>query len=121
MERSTLEIPYNERVATVVGGKGQLGEKTVVALYSLGFRDVKICEKGDPFRDLLLESTDIFFAVDDKQIASMLQEGRDRLTPQHSILDGSSVKKPLIPLYKATTVFSPSCPLPPTTVATLSL
>ena len=100
MERSTLEIPYNERDATVVGGNGQLGGKTVTALQSLGFRHVRVCEKGDPFRDFIRESTDIFFTVDDKEIVSMLQAGRDLLTPQHSILDGSSVKKPLIPPYK---------------------
>ena len=93
-------IPYEGRVATVVGGNGDLGKKTVTSLRVLNFREVRICEDGDPFLDFIQPSTDIFFTVDDRKIASMLQAGRDLLTPQHSVLDGSSVKEPLIPLYK---------------------
>lgn len=95
-----LFMPYEDRIATVVGGRGDLGKKTVDALKTLNFRQVRICEDGDPFLDFISPSTDIFFTVDDRKISSMLQAGRDLLTPQHSILDGSSVKEPLIPLYK---------------------
>lgn len=92
--------PYQERVVTVVGGKGQLGSKIVTSLGSLNFREVRICEAGDPFLDFVKQSTDIFFAVDDREIIAMLQASRDFLKPNHSILDGSSVKEPLITVYR---------------------
>lgn len=100
MERSTLEISNSERVVTVVGGKGQLGGKTLAALQSIGFSGVRICEEGDPFLSFVEESTDIFFAVDNVKIADMLQAARGLLKPGQTILDGSSIKEPLIPLYK---------------------
>lgn len=99
--KAELGIPYEDRVVTVVGGRGQLGSKIVMGLGSLNFREVRICEDGDPFLDFVGQSTDIFFAVDDKEIAAMLQASRDLLKPNHSILDGSSVKEPLIETYKA--------------------
>lgn len=92
--------PYQERTVTVVGGKGVLGSKIRTNLEGLGFQSVRICEKGDPFLDDVRESTDIFFAVDDREITSMLREARDFLRPDHSILDGSSVKEPLITTYR---------------------
>lgn len=95
-----LLVPYEDRVATVVGGKGEIGSKDVTILQSLDFRDVRICEKGDPFLDFLPESTDILFDVDDREIASRLQEGRHLLRPHHSILEGSSVKENLIPILR---------------------
>lgn len=61
---------------------------------------MRICEKGGPFLDNVRESTDIFFAVDDREITSMLQASRDFLRPGHSILDGSSVKEPLLTTYR---------------------
>ena len=45
MER---EIPYQERIATVVGG-GELGSRVASCYKDIGFGDVRICEKGDPF------------------------------------------------------------------------
>lgn len=99
MPKETFK-PYEERTATVVGGRGALGKKVVEGFKPLGFQSVRICEAEDPFVDFLQTSTDIFFAVDDKEIKNMLQAGREHLTPDHSILDGSSVKAPLIPLYK---------------------
>src|SRR3989344_3328014 len=92
--------PYDERTATVVGGKGALGSKITTNLESLGFQSVKICEKDDPFLDFVNGSTDIFFAVDDKEILALLQASRDYLKPHHTILDGSSVKEPLITTYR---------------------
>lgn len=92
--------PYNERIMTVVGGKGALGSKIVAGLQPLGFREVQICEKEDPFLDFARRSTDLFFAVDNTEILRMLQASRDYLTPNHTILDGSSVKKPLITTYR---------------------
>lgn len=92
--------PYQERTVTVVGGKGALGSKITANLERLGFQSVRICEKRDPFLDDVRESTDIFFAVDDKEIVSMLQASRDFLRTDHSILDGSSVKEPLITTYR---------------------
>lgn len=92
--------PYQERTITVVGGKGALGSKITTNLERLGFQSVRICEKGDPFLDNVRESTDIFFAVDDREITSMLQASRDVLRPDHSILDGSSVKEYLITTYR---------------------
>lgn len=92
--------PYQERVATVVGGKGQLGSKIVTGLGFLNFKEVRVCETGDPFLDFVKQSTDIFFAVDDRKITSMLQASRDFLKPDHSILDGSSVKESLITTYR---------------------
>ena len=94
------QIPYEDRIATVIGGKGQLGSKIVTGLESFSFRQVRVCEIGDPFLTFVEQSTDLFFAVDDKQIASMLQASRDILKPNHSVLDGSSVKKPLITTYR---------------------
>lgn len=92
--------PYGERTATVVGGKGPLGSKITERLKPLGFQSVEICEKGDPLLDFVGRSTDLFFAVDDREITAMLQASRDYLTPQHTILDGSSVKEPLITTYR---------------------
>src|SRR3989344_3691206 len=92
--------PYGERVATVIGGKGALGSKITTSLESLGFQSVKVCEKDDLFLDFVNGSTDFFFAVDDKEILAMLQASRDYLKPHHSILDGSSVKEPLITTYR---------------------
>lgn len=92
--------PYQERTITVVGGKGALGSKITTNLERLGFQSVRICEKGGPFLEDVRKSTDIFFAVDDREITSMLREARDFLRPDHSILDGSSVKEPLITAYR---------------------
>lgn len=92
--------PYQERTVTVVGGKGALGSKITTNFEKLGFQSVRVCEKGDPFLDNVRESTDIFFAVDDREITSMLREAREILRPDHSILDGSSVKEPLITTYR---------------------
>lgn len=92
--------PYNERIATVIGGKGPLGSKVAAGLEPLGFQSVQICEKGDPFLDFVNRSTDLFFAVDNTEITSMLQASRDHLKPNHTILDGSSVKEPLITTYR---------------------
>ncbi len=93
-------VPYEDRTATVIGGKGQLGSKIVTGLESLSFKQVMVCEAGDPFLSFVDQSTDLFFAVDNKQITSMLQASRDLLKPAHSILDGSSVKEPLITTYR---------------------
>lgn len=95
-----LVIPNNERVVTVVGGMGQLGRKIVKGFQSLKFGQVRICEEGDSFLSFVEQSTDIFFAVDDKKITAMLHAADELLTPQHAILDGSSVKEPLIPVFK---------------------
>lgn len=92
--------PYQNRTITVVGGEGALGSKIVASLQPLGFESIEICEKGDPFLDFVRRSTDLFFAVDNKEIAEMLQAARGILTPRHSILDGSSVKEPLISIYQ---------------------
>lgn len=100
MSLETKPINYNERVATVVGGRGQLGSRVLKSLESLGMKEVRICEKGDPFTDFVRLSTDLFFAVDADQAKDMLQSSRDLLQPQHSVPDGSSVKSPLISLYR---------------------
>lgn len=92
--------PYEERVVTVVGGRGPLGSKIETGLKPLGFKSVQICEKDDPFIDFVNQSTDLFFAVDDREITTMLQAVGEHLKPHHSILDGSSVKESLIPLYR---------------------
>lgn len=91
---------YTNRVATVVGGNGQLGSRIVKGLEGLGLRQVRVCERGDPFRDFLTDSTDIFFAVDADNVLEMLQVSRDLLCPKHSILDGVSVKTNLINPYR---------------------
>jgi prephenate dehydrogenase len=92
--------PYSERTITVVGGKGALGSRVVAGVAPMGFREVQVCEKGDPFLDFVERSTDLFFAVDNTEITDMLQASRDYLTPNHTILDGSSVKGPLITTYR---------------------
>lgn len=92
--------PYQERTVTVVGGKGALGSRIRSKLEGLKFQSVRICETGDPFLDDVRQSTDIFFAVDDREVTSMLREARDFLRTDHSILDGSSVKEPLITTYR---------------------
>src|SRR3989344_5820419 len=88
-----------ERVATVVGGKGQLGRRMVKAFESIGFGQVRVCEKDDPFLDFAKQSTDIFFAVDDRETLSMLRAVEKNLTPEQTISDGSSVKGRLIPIF----------------------
>lgn len=92
--------PYRERTITVVGGKGALGSRITTNLEKLGFQSVQVCEKGDPFLDFVNRSTDLFFAVDNTEITAMLQASRDHLKPYHSILDGSSVKEPLVTAYR---------------------
>lgn len=99
MSQETLN-PYRDRTITVVGGEGALGSKIAINLQTLGFRAVEVCERGDPFLDFVRRSNDLFFAVDNKEIAAMLEAARDILKPGHSILDGSSVKEPLIPVYR---------------------
>lgn len=91
---------YKERVATVVGGRGQLGSRVAKGLKEIGLGEVKICEQDDPFRDFVRVSTDLFFAVDGKTVRDMLQSTRDLLRPDQTILDGASVKTPLITLYR---------------------
>ncbi len=91
---------YQERVITVVGGLGQLGSRIVRSYQELGFREVRICEQGDPFRDFVQGSTDLFFAVDAVRTAAMLRSARNLLQPSHTVLDGASVKAGLIPLYR---------------------
>lgn len=101
MSLETQPIGYNERVATVVGGRGQLGSRIVNGLEGLGLKEVKVCEKGDPFADFVRSSSDIFFAVNAEEAKDMLQSTRDLLKPHHhSILDGASVKSPLISTYR---------------------
>lgn len=92
--------PYSERVVTVVGGRGALGSKIASTFETLGFQGVQICEQGDPFSDLVSSSTDIFFAVDNKTIEEMIRDNWRVFSPGQTILDGSSVKAPLIPLYE---------------------
>lgn len=93
-------IPYEKRVATVVGGRGQLGSRVVKGLQGLGIPDVRICEKGDPFRGFVGVSTDVFLATDAKTTKDMLAAARDLLDKQ-TVLDGASVKAPLIPFYRS--------------------
>lgn len=93
-------VPYEERVATVVGGRGQLGSKITAAYESVGFGKVEVCEKQDPFLDFVNLSTDLFFAVDNIEIERLLQAARDYLRPEQTVMDGSSVKAPLITLYR---------------------
>lgn len=95
-----LEIPYQERIATVVGGRGQLGSKMVGAYESIGFGGVEVCEKDDPFLDFVAKSTDLFFAVDNTEIERLLQSARDHIRPEQTVMDGSSVKGPLITTYR---------------------
>lgn len=91
---------YQNRIATVVGGRGQLGSRVVKGFRDLGFGEVRVCEEGDPFRDFIPSSTDLFLAVDSLRARNMLQAVRDLLQPHHTILDGASVKTPLIPFYR---------------------
>lgn len=93
--------PYNERDVTVVGGNGRLGRKVVAGLEQLDFKRVRVCEKDDSFPKFVEKSTDIFFAVDDATSASMLEGSLRDFGPQHTILDGSSVKSPrMIQAYR---------------------
>lgn len=62
-----LEIPYQDRIATVVGG-GKLGNRVAACYRDIGVREVRICEKGDPLIDLLNGATDLFLAVSDEEI-----------------------------------------------------
>lgn len=91
---------YQNRIATVVGGRGQFGDKVVSGFESLGFRQVQVCEQGDPFLEFVPRSTDLFFAVDAVLTKDMLQSARNLLHPDQTILDGASVKSPLISLYR---------------------
>ncbi|EKD87010.1 MAG: hypothetical protein ACD_37C00076G0006 [uncultured bacterium] len=92
--------PYSERIATVVGGRGALGSKVVSVMEPMGFKQVQICEVGDPFTEFAERSTDIFFAVPDTEILEMLRTSWDYLKPEHTVLDGSSVKQPLVTTYR---------------------
>lgn len=91
---------YQNRIATVVGGRGQLGSRIVKGLEGLGLGKVRICEKGDPFREFVEVSTDLFLATDAEEANRMLQSVRDILHPGQAILDGASVKSSLVTLYR---------------------
>jgi prephenate dehydrogenase len=94
------KFQYANKIATVVGGRGALGSRVAKTFQTMGFQEVRICEQGDPFLDFVRTSAVLFFAVNDREIESMLQASQSILKPSHTILDGSSVKKPLVPLYK---------------------
>ena len=94
------EIPYSERILTVVGGDGAQGSKIVTAGRSLPYKEVRVCEKGDSFLDAVNLSTDLFLAVDNVLVVDLLESARDNLQPYHTIVDGASVKLPFIPLYE---------------------
>ncbi|OGD94683.1 hypothetical protein A3A48_02325 [Candidatus Curtissbacteria bacterium RIFCSPLOWO2_01_FULL_37_9] len=96
---SSQFVPYEQRVATVVG-KGVQGTKVGRALESLGFKQVKFCEKDDPFLDFVETSTDLVLAIDNVGVEDRLRSVWPYLTPNHRVLDGSSVKAPLIPMYE---------------------
>lgn len=94
------EILYKERTATVVGGGGALGSKITRGLRSLGFKEVLICEQGDPFREFVAKSDTIFFAVNGDETEKMVSSADDLLKPPLLILDGASGKSGLISLYQ---------------------
>lgn len=96
MER---EVPYQDRVATVVGG-GEVGSRVVSCYRDIGFKDVRICEKGDPLIDLLNGSTDLFLAVGDEEILLVLPIARPHLKEFHTLMDGASNKTNLIEPYR---------------------
>lgn len=77
-----------------------MGSRIVKGLEGLGLGQVRICEKGDPFREFAEVSTDLFLATDAEEAKRMLQSVRDVLHPGQAILDGVSVKSPLITLYR---------------------
>ncbi len=93
------EIPYQERVATVVGG-GELGSRVAACYKAIGFKDVRICEKGDPLIDLLNGSSDLFLAVSDEEILLILPVAKPHLQEFHTIIDGASNKTNLIAPYR---------------------
>lgn len=66
------EIPYSERTATVVG-KGVQGTKVGIALESLGFKQVRFCEKDDPFLEFVETSTDLVLAIDNVGVEDRLR------------------------------------------------
>ena len=92
-------VPYEERVATVVGRKGALGSRVFPCYQEAGFREVHGCEQGDPFLDFVNRSTDLFLAVDDAEVISLLEIAKFHLGPQHTILDGASNKSNAIDIY----------------------
>lgn len=102
MVQETTQNQYTDKTATVVGGKGELGRKIVSGLNEMGFRSVMVCEQKDPFTEFVPNSDTIFFAVDAAQALDMLQAARQSnlLRADHNILDGSSVKTSLVPIYK---------------------
>ena len=93
------EIPYSERTATVVGG-GELGSRVASCYREIGFKHVRICEKGDPLLDFLNGSTDLFLAVGDEEILLILPIARPHLQDFHTLLDGASNKTNLIEPYR---------------------
>lgn len=66
----------------------------------VGFKDVRICEKGDPLIDLLNGSTDLFLAVSDEEILLILPVAKPHLQEFHTLLDGASNKTNLIEPYR---------------------
>lgn len=93
---------YINSVATVVGGKGELGKRVAAGFTNIGFGRVIICDQGDPFTEFVSQSDTIFFAVDADQALDMIKTARAShlLKPSHNILDGASVKSSLIPVYR---------------------
>ena len=99
MSAERVFVPYEERVATVVGRKGALGSRVFPCYQEAGFREVHGCEQGDPFLDFVNRSTDLFLAVDDAEVISLLEIAKFHLGPQHTILDGASNKSNAIDIY----------------------
>ena len=102
MNAEVNQNKYRDTTATVVGGNGAIGRKIATGLRDIGVGQVIVCEKGDPFTELVTQSKVLFFAVDATLTSDMLQtaQGLGLLPPNIDVLDGTSVKTPLFPLYR---------------------
>jgi len=100
IKENERNIPNSERVVTVVGGAGHLGTTTADGFRNIGVKDVKICEVNDALADRLDESTDVFFAIGQDQVISRIHEVREHLKSHHTVMDGSSKKSRLIPIWR---------------------
>lgn len=100
MSPEALTNGYEDRTATVVGGRGQLGSRITKQLELINFKQINTCEIGNSLGEFVPISTDIFFAVDGEQTAGMVNSHSGLFEKGQTILDGASVKDLLIETYQ---------------------
>lgn len=102
--RRTEENPYRKTRFIVVGGRGQVGSQVINIIEGLGpSRPAEVCEKEDSLGDSLKRpgrSRVFFFATNGETAAQLIEENESKFKPGDIVIDNSSIKTELIPVYE---------------------